>query len=109
MFGLVKRHKKGYPIRGIINGKQSPTVELEKWLFTKLRNVLGESIWNVKNSEVVFDDLEKATRPENFGIFTYDVTNMYPSIPVKEVNDLVLIENDKSEKEEKFERHFLKR
>ena len=58
MFGKVKTHKAGLPLRGIINCKDSISYSLENWLAPILKKLLAFYPRVVKNSKAVVEALK---------------------------------------------------
>ncbi|XP_065640485.1 uncharacterized protein LOC136073060 [Hydra vulgaris] len=93
MYGVIKAHKpeKFYPMRIIISTIGTANYGISEFLVKIIQPVLNENLTRLKNS---FDFIKKA---ESWKIdkdevqVSFDVVNLYPSVPLKEAT-LVLIE-----------------
>ncbi|XP_065667862.1 uncharacterized protein LOC136088126 [Hydra vulgaris] len=92
MYGVIKAHKpeKSYPMRIIISTIGTPNHGISEFLVKIIQPVLNENPTRLKNS---FDFIKKA---ENWNVanndiqVSYDVVNLYPSIPLKEATVILL-------------------
>ncbi|XP_065682407.1 uncharacterized protein LOC136095590 [Hydra vulgaris] len=93
MYGVIKAHKpeKFYPMRIIISTIGTVNYGISEFLVKIIQPVLNENLTRLKNS---FDFIKKAEswKIDNDEVqVSFDVVNLYPSVPLKEAT-LVLIE-----------------
>ncbi|XP_065683453.1 uncharacterized protein LOC136096195 [Hydra vulgaris] len=93
MYGVIKAHKpeKFYPMRIIISTIGTANYGISEFLVKIIQPVLNENLTRLKNS---FDFIKKAEswKIDNDEVqVSFDVVNLYPSVPLKEAT-LVLIE-----------------
>ena len=89
--GLPKIHKEGTPMRGVVSTVGSPFEKISRKLIPILRTIQGRSKLFVKNSTELKENIKDWRIERNEILVSYDVKNLYPSIPVK--NALELIES----------------
>jgi len=100
--GLPKVHKEGCPIQPIINWHNAPAYKLTK-LLNKLVQlyVLLPNTFNVKSSVHLINDLLGIPYKKDLQLISFDIENMYPSIPTDELVRILkgmCIENQLEEK-----------
>ncbi|XP_065645308.1 uncharacterized protein LOC136075799 [Hydra vulgaris] len=93
MYGLIKAHKpeKAYTMRIVISTIGTPNYEISNYLVKAIQPTLNKNKTRLKNS---FDFINKANSwnvDENEVQVSFDVINLYPSIPLKEAT-LILID-----------------
>lgn len=81
MYGLVKIHKTGYPIRPIVSSVNSPTYQLSKMFSRILKNVVGKTCRSIKNSKELATKLKKVRLPKNHVLISLDVVCLFTKIP----------------------------
>ncbi|CAF1476775.1 unnamed protein product, partial [Rotaria sordida] len=86
LYFLPKAHKPGTPLRPIMSGLKSPTIEISRWLDSLLRPLFDRLTINttVKNGLQLIQQVERwsatyLTRATSF--VTMDVTDLYTMIP----------------------------
>ncbi len=87
--GLPKVHKDGVPMRGVVSTIGSPFERLSRYLIHILRTIQGRSGLYVKNSRELREKVKNWRVDENEILVSYDVKNLYPSIPIDEALKLV--------------------
>ena len=93
MYGLIKAHKpkKSYPMRIIVSTIGTPNYGISNYLVKIIQPVLNKNKTRLKNS---FDFINKANSwniDKDKVQASFDVVNLYPSIPLKEAT-LILID-----------------
>ena len=93
MYGLIKAHKpeKSYPMRIVVSTISTPNYGISNNLVKIIQPVLNKNKTSFKNS---FDFISKANSwniDKDEVQVSFDVVNLYPSIPLKEVT-LILID-----------------
>ena len=83
IYGLIKLHRQGYPMRPIVSCIQSPTYNLAKFLVDVLKKVVGRSSFNVKDSWSFHKYINAQRVPENYCLVSFDVVSLYTSIPIE--------------------------
>ncbi|XP_065663098.1 uncharacterized protein LOC136085707 [Hydra vulgaris] len=91
MYGLIKAHKpeKAYPMRIVVSTISTPNYGISNYLVKAIKPILNKT--RLTNS---FDFVSKANSwnvDENEVQVSFDVINLYPSIPLKEAT-LILID-----------------
>ena len=83
--GLPKIHKQNTPIRPLINFKTSPGYKIAKKIAIIIKNnIILDNNHSIKNN---FDFIEKTKNIDiknNFKLASFDIVNMYTSIPIDE-------------------------
>ncbi|KAL9979616.1 hypothetical protein ACROYT_G017299 [Oculina patagonica] len=87
--GLPKVHKEGVPMRGIVSMVGSPFEKVSKTLIPILRTIQGRSGLYVKNSRELKEKIKDWRVERNEILVSYDVKNLYPSIPIDKALELV--------------------
>ncbi|XP_065642467.1 uncharacterized protein LOC136074096 [Hydra vulgaris] len=93
MYGLIKANKpeKAYPMRIVVSTIGTPNYGISNYLVKAIQPILNKNKTRLKNS---FDFINKADSwnvDENEVQVSFDVINLYPSIPLKEAT-LILID-----------------
>jgi hypothetical protein len=81
MQGQPKVHKKDYPFRPIVSSRDSITAPISKYITRILTPLTINSTYQVKDSIHLKNELLKHTIPDTHILVSFDITNMYPSIP----------------------------
>jgi hypothetical protein len=87
--GLCKVHKDGNPLRGVVSNIDSPFHEVSRFLVPLLRKLQGRSGLNVKNSRELKEKVSEWRMAPGDILVSFDVKNLYPSIPIKEALELI--------------------
>lgn len=82
MYGLVKIHKKEYPVRPITAGCGSPGFKLSKFITELLGKVFPEDGLHVINSVIVKNKLEGLKINDDETMISLDVVSMFTNIPI---------------------------
>ena len=92
MYGSVKAHKpdKEYPMRIVVSTIGTPSYETSDHLVKLIQPTLNKNETRLKNS-LTFVEKSKSWRITPIEIqVSYDVVNLYPSVPVKEATDIMI-------------------
>jgi hypothetical protein len=81
-YGLVKVHKDNYPLRPIVSYVDAPTYNLAKWIAGILKVFEAKSERQLKNSYQFVEEIRTLELPDDHTIVSFDVVNMFPSIPL---------------------------
>lgn len=90
LYSLIKLHKENYPIRPVVSFVSAPSTKLSKTLiniilqFCKFRPK-----YSIKNSYELVKNIKHLTIPRNAKLISFDVKNLFPSVPPNEVLNLV--------------------
>uniref|UniRef100_A0A8D8QQH8 Reverse transcriptase domain-containing protein n=1 Tax=Cacopsylla melanoneura TaxID=428564 RepID=A0A8D8QQH8_9HEMI len=90
IYGLAKVHKTGIPLRPVVSYRTAPAFRLAKKTndtyryFTKFKNP-----YSTYNSIEVVDKLKNIEVPPGAKLVSFDVVNLFPSIPVPELKTLL--------------------
>jgi hypothetical protein len=85
LFGLPKLHKDGTPIRPVVSSINAPAHKLSYKINSLFRNFTSfKPKYSVKNSIDLIEKLSKVKVPDNARLVSFDVTNLFTSVPVQE-------------------------
>jgi hypothetical protein len=87
LYGLVKIHKPNNPIRPIVSS--SPTYKMSKFFTKILSNVVGKTSSFVKDSFDLKSQLKDLIIPDDFRLFSLDVTSLFTNIPNQLISEIV--------------------
>ncbi|BHF64584.1 hypothetical protein SprV_0200759000 [Sparganum proliferum] len=79
--GLPKVHREGAPLRPIVSLKGTPTYELAKWLFRRLKFLTADSGTIFCLSTQFLEKLKGVSLLPNEVMVSFDVTSLFTSIP----------------------------
>ena len=86
LYGLIKTHKPGNPVRPIISTTGSVSYKLSKYLVSLLSPILGTiSNSHIKNSTDLCDKLQKVNVSSNHKLVSFDVTSLFTKVPVDDL------------------------
>lgn len=98
LYSLVKLHKTGNPIRPVVSFFSAPSYKLSKKLIDIILNHTNFSAsFSIKNSYELVNKIKNINLPQNSKFISFDVTNLFPSIPIVDTIKLVnklLIKNN---------------
>nr|VZI24887.1 unnamed protein product [Spirometra erinaceieuropaei] len=80
-YGLSKIHKANFPLRPIVALKGSPTYNLAKWMYSKLKFLQGNSTTSVRSAPQFLIDLRGRRIQSDEIMVSFDVTSLFTSIP----------------------------
>lgn len=90
LYSLIKIHKQDYPVRPIVSFVTSPSVKLsEKLISIILTHTNFVSTYSIKNTYNLVENIKDICIPNNAKLISFDVQNLFPSIPPKDVIKLV--------------------
>jgi hypothetical protein len=95
MYGKPKTHKPNIPVRPIVNTLDSIFRDAEKFLKPILAVAASNSKFNLRNSFAALEELTNTKINEHTRMCSFDVTNMFNSIPRDE---LLMVLGNKLEK-----------
>lgn len=91
LYSLIKLHKNNLPIRPVVSYVTAPTVKLSNKLIPLLTQYCNfKPKFRIKNSLELIQNIELVNIPKNGKFISFDVQNLFPSIPPAEV--LILVE-----------------
>ncbi|BHF78528.1 hypothetical protein SprV_0602164100 [Sparganum proliferum] len=88
-YGLPKIHKANVPLRPIVALKGSPTYNLAKWMYSKLRFLQGNSTTSVRSASQFLIDLRSRRIQSDEIVVSFDVTSLFISIPPSLVREVL--------------------
>ena len=92
MYSLIKLHKTGLPIRPVVSFFSAPSYKVSKKLIDLIKNyTCFSSKFQIINSYDLVNKINYLRLPHNGKLLFFDVTNLFPSIPIKET--ITLVEN----------------
>lgn len=93
LYGMAKTHKlkdlrvaDDLKMRPVASNVDAPTEKIAKWLVKKFKKLEPPKGKSVKNSMEFTKAVENVKLTRNDTMGSYDVTALYPSIPIKEAN-----------------------
>ena len=90
MYGLPKIHKEGIPLRPIVCFIGSPTYDISAMLSRILQPLVEHSSRRIKNSAQLCDILRAVHLEESERLVSYDVINLFGSVPTTEAVQLAI-------------------
>ena len=93
LYGNVKTHKQGHPMRPIISTIGSVSYFLSKFLVNLLKPLIGSiSSSHIKNSNDFVDKVKSAHIDSNSLFVSFDVKSLFTNVPVEDVLHFLNIE-----------------
>ena len=92
MYGMIKAHKpeKRYPMRFVVSTIGTANYRLSEYLVKICQNTLSKNNTRIKNSQSFVEEAKTWTiSPEEVQV-SYDVVNLYPSVPIKEATNVLI-------------------
>lgn len=80
VYGVIKYHKEGLPIRPIVSTINSPSYAMSRMLATTIKKSFIPK-YNVKNSQTFIKQLRRTYISENNVLVSFDVVNCFGNIP----------------------------
>ncbi len=92
MYGLVKAHKpeKNYPMRLVVSTIGSPPYGLSSYLVGIIQHTLDKNPTRLKNSAAFINEAKAWSISATEVQVSYDVVNLYPTVPLKKATEVVL-------------------
>ena len=92
MYGLIKAHKpeKNYPMRLVVSTIGTANYGLSEYLVKITQSTLNKNTTRLKNSQSFVEEAKTWSVSPGEVQVSYDVVNLYPSIPVKEAIDVLI-------------------
>ncbi len=88
IYGLVKDHKEGNPLRPVVSFINSPTYQTAKFVCNLLSN-LSSNQYNIKDSFQFYHNIKTHTIPSEHIIISLDVKSLFTNIPIKLATDII--------------------
>ncbi|BHF69399.1 hypothetical protein SprV_0301244300 [Sparganum proliferum] len=88
-YGLPKIHKANVSLRPIVALKGSPTYNLAKWMYSKLKFLQGNSTTSVRSASQFLIDLRGRRIQSDEIMVSFDVTSLFTSIPPKVAREVL--------------------
>ena len=96
LYGTVKTHKDGYPMRPIISTVGTVSYELSKYLVHLLQPLVGTiSNSHVHNSTQFVDMLQRCIPAPDDVMVSFDVKSLFTCVPINDVLDFLRVELSK--------------
>lgn len=99
LYGLLKIHKIGTPIRPVVSYNPAPN----KLLAAKVNSLFRQHVnfnpqYTIKNSSDLINKIKNVHVPPSSKIVSFDVVNLFPSIPINDASTEIhkLIDNSKT-------------
>lgn len=82
MYALPKKHKPGRKMRPIVSNINAPSYKMAKWLVSEMKRLPKLDSCSVKNSIEFVEKISNCMLNENEVMTSFDVSSLFPSIPV---------------------------
>ena len=93
MYGLVKTHKDGFPLRPIISSVGSVSYKLSKYLVKILSPLLGNiSGSHLINNEDLLNKLKEINISSNSKLVSFDVVSLFTKVPIVDLLNFLHLE-----------------
>jgi len=89
IYGFLKIHKEGVPLRPIVNTIGGLTYLLAKYLASNLNPLVGLTESFVKDSSSFVNELRDVNFDPRNILVSFDVDSLYTNIPIKEALDVI--------------------
>lgn len=89
IYGLIKIHKKDFPMRPIVSACSSPGFKLAKFFVIVLNTVFPEIGFHIKNSTDFVENISKLQIAEHELMLSFDVVSMFTNIPIDHMIELI--------------------
>ena len=90
IYGVVKIHKPGCPLRPVVSTINSPIYNLSRYMGTILRDLKDKDNFNFKNSFEIREVLKTLHMHDEFVFVSLDVVSMFTSIPLDLAISLIM-------------------
>ena len=92
LYGFVKAHKpsKDYPMRPVVSTVGSAFYGSSKYLVDLLQPTLNKNLTRVKNSSTFAKEAKDWEIAKDEIQVSYDVVNLYPSIPISKATEVIM-------------------
>ncbi len=92
LYGFVKAHKpsKDYPMRPVVSTVGSAFYGSSKYLVDLLHPTLNKNLTRVKNSSTFAEEAKDWEIAKDEIQVSYDVVNLYPSIPISKATEVIM-------------------
>lgn len=99
MYGLIKIHKTGYPIRPITSACAAPGFKLSKFICKILTEIYNEQGFHILRSSDLIDKLHTIELTDDELMASFDVVSMFTNIQIELMMDIIhkkrnIIEDD---------------
>lgn len=89
IYGQVKLHKEGKPLRPIISTIGTTTYKTAKYITGVLSSIIGNGPLNMKDSFQLATILKNMTLPPDHIMVSFDVVSMFTNIPIEFALDII--------------------
>ena len=92
MYGTIKAHKpeKHYPMRIVVSTIGTPSYGISEYLVKFIQHTLNKNETRIRNSTSFVNNARTWNiSPDEIQV-SYDVVNLYPSVPLKEATKVIL-------------------
>lgn len=86
LYSFIKLHKENNPIRPVVSFITAPSYKLSKRLINIIqRHSNFQPAFSIKNTSQLIDKIKNIKIPHNATLVSFDVKNLFPSVPPTEV------------------------
>jgi hypothetical protein len=91
LYGLPKLHKINYPMRPVVSYVTAPAYKVCKKLNSIIPSLINfNPTYAIKNSLQLVEKIKNIKLPPNAKLISFDIVNLFPSIPKKELLSICL-------------------
>ena len=87
-YGSPKVHKEGYPLREIVDGTNSVTKRVDKYVSRIIKTYTLDSEYSIKNAKDFVQKMKEKNISKDLKMISFDVAALYPSVPQEEALNL---------------------
>lgn len=90
LYSLIKLHKENNPIRPVVSFIAAPSTKLSHYLIGLIKHYCNfYPKYSLKNSLHLINNIKDLHIPHNCKLISFDVKNLFPSVPPNEVIQLI--------------------
>jgi hypothetical protein len=88
--GLIKTHKRGHPIRPVVNWRNVPTYKLARLLTQQIGQLAPlPNTYNLNNTTDLIKKLKNTPPLSHYALASLDITNLYTNVPINETRNII--------------------
>ena len=98
LYGSVKTHKPGYPLRPIVSAIGTATYNTARYINWILSPICEQLPSHIKNTEDFIDSIQTLQIEDDEVMISFDIKSLFTNVPVKETTHVIenILRNDKS-------------
>lgn len=88
IYGFVRLHKDGHPLRPVVAAFDSPSTELAIFIDQMLKRLIHNR-YDIRNSFEMKEKIKTVRLDDDEVLMSLDIKNLFPSIPISYTIDLI--------------------